>query len=275
VTDLAGPLAELPDPLIELSGVSAGYGGIIVLRDIDLTVSPGQLLVLLGPNGAGKSTLLKVLSGQLAPTAGHVHVGGFHVNDARAAELARIGLCLIPEGRGVFPNLTVRDNLRVFTHAGLSLEEIEERSYARFPRLKDRRSQQAGTLSGGEQQMLALSRGLATDPAILLLDELSMGLAPVIVRELFEMVTQVAASGVTVIVVEQFAKLAVPIADRVGIMSGGHLVWEGAPADVDAALAGAYLGAQPLDAIIDPVPSRSTSTAKARRRKPLKAASSG
>lgn len=274
MTDLAGHLGELPDPLIELSGVSAGYGRIIVLRDIDLTVSPGQLLVLLGPNGAGKSTLLKVLSGQLPPATGHVHVGGYHVNDARAAELARIGLCLIPEGRGVFPNLSVRDNLRVFTHAGLSLEEIEDRSYARFPRLKDRCNQQAGTLSGGEQQMLALSRGLATDPAILLLDELSMGLAPRIVAELFEMVVDVAASGVTVVVVEQFAKLAVPIADRVGIMSGGRLAWEGDPADVADALAGAYLGAAPLEAIVDATPSGSGTKATARRRKPLKAASS-
>lgn len=265
MTGLAGALAALPDPLIELSGVSAGYGSIIVLRDIDLTVSPGQLLVLLGPNGAGKSTLLKVLSGQLPPASGHVHVGGYHVNDARAAELARIGLCLIPEGRGVFPNLTVRDNLRVFTHAGLSLDEIEERSYARFPRLKDRCHQQAGTLSGGEQQMLALSRGLATDPAILLLDELSMGLAPRIVAELFEMVVDVAASGVTVVVVEQFAKLAVPIADRVGIMSSGHLVWEGQPSDVADALAGAYLGTAALEAVVDAKPTRG-------RRKPLKAA---
>lgn len=232
----------LPDPLIELRGVSAGYGKIVVLRDVDLEISPGQLFVLLGPNGAGKSTLLKVLSGQLPPAAGHVHVGGYHVNEARAAELARIGLCLIPEGRGVFPNLTVRDNLRVFTHAGPTLDELEERSYARFPRLKERRNQAAGTLSGGEQQMLALARGMATDPAILLLDELSMGLAPRIVAELYDMITEVAASGVTVVVVEQFAKLAVPIADRVGIMSCGRLVWKGDPSEADEALAEAYLG---------------------------------
>ena len=273
MSDLDPSFVEVPDPLIELTGVSAGYGRIIVLRDIDLAVAPGQLLVLLGPNGAGKSTLLKVLSGQLVPASGHVHVGGYHVNDARAAELARIGLCLIPEGRGVFPNLTVRDNLRVFTHAGISLDEIEERSFARFPRLKERRHQQAGTLSGGEQQMLALSRGLATDPAILLLDELSMGLAPIVVAELFEIVADVAASGVTVVVVEQFAKLAVPIADRVGIMSGGRLRWEGDPSEAEAALAGAYLGTAPLQSVVDDGASSNPKGAP-KRRKPLKASAS-
>jgi branched-chain amino acid transport system ATP-binding protein len=245
VTDLGAP-GDLPDPLIELRGVSAGYGRIVVLRDVDLSVSPGQLLVILGPNGAGKSTLLKVLSGQLTPVSGHVHVGGYHVNDARAAELARIGVCLVPEGRGVFPNLTVRDNLRVFTHAGVSLTELEERSYARFPRLAECRHRAAGTLSGGEQQMLALSRGLATDPAILMLDELSMGLAPLIVAELYEMVEEVARSGVAVIVVEQFARLALPIADRVAIVSGGRLRWEGAPSDADGALEEHYLGGDGL-----------------------------
>lgn len=241
------PAGALPDPLVELSGVSAGYGRITVLRDVDLTVSPGQLLVVLGPNGAGKSTLLKVLSGQLTPTSGHVHVGGYHVNGARAADLARIGVCLVPEGRGVFPNLTVRDNLRVFTHAGRSLEELEARAYERFPRLEDRRHQAAGTLSGGEQQMLALSRGLATDPAILMLDELSMGLAPRIVAELFAMVVDVAASGVSVVVVEQFARLAVPIADRVAILAGGRVRWEGDPAHVDDALAEHYFGGDGID----------------------------
>jgi branched-chain amino acid transport system ATP-binding protein len=233
---------DLPDPLIDVVGVTAGYQGIVAIRDVDLRVSPGKIVGLLGPNGAGKTTLLKVLSGQLVPTRGHVHIGGVHINGASAADLARVGVCAIPEGRGIFPNLSVRDNLLVFSHAGVRLSDLESSTYERFPRLADRRNQLAGTLSGGEQQMLALSRGLATDPAILLIDELSMGLAPKIVGELYEIVAAVAASGVTVVVVEQFATLVLPIADTVALMNAGRIRWSGAPSDVDDVLAESYLG---------------------------------
>jgi branched-chain amino acid transport system ATP-binding protein len=198
---------------------------------------------VLGPNGAGKTTLLKVLSGQVTPSAGHVHVGGVHVNGVGAAELARVGICAVPEGRGIFPHLTVRDNLLVFSHGGASFADIEERTYVRFPRLADRRNQVATTLSGGEQQMLALSRGLATDPAILLVDELSMGLAPTVRADLYSIIAEVAASGVTIVVVEQFATLVLPVADDIVVMRHGSIAWRGAPSDADEVLAETYLGA--------------------------------
>jgi branched-chain amino acid transport system ATP-binding protein len=180
------------DPVLELIDVRAGYGRIEVLLGVDLVVPAGSVVALLGPNGAGKTTTLKVVSGQIVPNAGCVHVTGRHVNGVDPDALARIGVCTIPEGRGVFPNLTVRENLEMATFRGPSLAEVEETAFSRFPRLAQKRSQLAGTMSGGEQQMLALSRALATNPALLLLDELSMGLAPIIVSELYDAVGQVA-----------------------------------------------------------------------------------
>src|SRR5262249_30324705 len=150
---------------------------------------------LVGPNGAGKSTLLRVIAGQMAPTAGHVHLAGRHVNGVSPPQLARLGVALLPEGKAIFPNLTVAENLRVFTNTGASLERVEEIASTRFPRLTERRSQLAGTLSGGEQQMLAMTRALAADPVLLLLDEMSMGLAPRIVADLYRVVTDLAAGG--------------------------------------------------------------------------------
>ena len=184
------PVTDVETPLLELRGIKAAYGRIEVVHGVDLVVPAGKVLAILGPNGAGKSTTLKVACGLMAPTAGDLFVAGRRVNGARPDELARAGLCLVPEGKGIFPNLTVRENLRMCTFTGRSLHEIEEIAFARFPRLAERRSQLAGTLSGGEQQMLAMTRGLATDPALLLLDELSMGLAPIIIEELYEVVAQ-------------------------------------------------------------------------------------
>jgi branched-chain amino acid transport system ATP-binding protein len=240
------PEAARPDldvPVIELRGIRAGYGGIEALHGIDLAVPGGQLLAVLGPNGAGKTTMLKVMSGMLRATAGTLLIEGHDVTRSSADRLARAGLCLIPEGRGVFPNLTVRENILMDTFAapGLGLGELEDVAYARFPRLAERRQQVAGTLSGGEQQMLALARALTTDPAVILLDELSMGLAPTIVAELFEVVRGVVAGGVTTIVVEQFAGV-VAFADRVAVMTQGRIRAIGDPADVSDQLATAYLG---------------------------------
>ena len=202
--------------MIDLMDVHAGYGRIEVLRGVSLNVPRGTVTALLGPNGAGKSTLVKVLSGQLRATSGHVHLGGVHVNDAAPDQLARAGLCTVPEGRAIFPNLTVAENLRL-------MRGDAEVVYARFPKLKARHRQLAGSMSGGEQQMLAFSRALITDPAVLVIDELSMGLAPVIVAELYEVVKELAESGVTMLIVEQFAETASAVADQVVVMTHGEI----------------------------------------------------
>lgn len=230
-------------PILELRAVHAGYGTIEVLHGIDLRVGAGEVVALLGPNGAGKSTTIKVISGLLKPTSGHVMVAGRDVTGAPAHALARVGVCTIPEGRGVFPNLTVRENLLMATYTGRRLGEIEESTYGRFPRLSERRHQVAGTLSGGEQQMLSLARALASDPAILLLDELSMGLAPIVVAELYEQVAGIAAHGVSVLVVEQFARTVLGIADHAVVVAQGRVRAAGRAADIgEDILAGAYLG---------------------------------
>jgi branched-chain amino acid transport system ATP-binding protein len=229
-------------PPLDLVGVRAAYGGIEVLHGVDLAVPAGSVVALLGANGAGKSTLVKVAAGLLRPTAGAVRVAGTDVTGAPSHDLARIGVCTIPEGRGVFPNLTVRENLWMATQVRGTLAEVEEAAYARFPRLGERRAQLAGTLSGGEQQMLALSRALVTDPAVLLLDELSMGLAPIVVQRLYETVAQVAAEGISILVVEQFAQAVLGIADRAAIMVNGEVTRTGSPADLASELSSAYLG---------------------------------
>jgi branched-chain amino acid transport system ATP-binding protein len=230
------------DLALELRDVRAAYGSIEVLRGVDLAVPFGGIVALLGPNGGGKSTTLRVIAGQLPIAGGDVFVAGRRVNGAPPDELARRGVCLVPEGKGIFPNLSVRENLWMATHTGTPLREIEEIAYGRFPRLGASRRRLAGTLSGGEQQMLAMSRGLATDPALLLLDELSMGLAPIVVEQLYEIVAQVATEGVSILVVEQFARAVSGIVDRVGIMLRGRITEFGTPAEIESALSIAYLG---------------------------------
>jgi branched-chain amino acid transport system ATP-binding protein len=230
-------------PALELIDVRAGYGKIEALHGISFVVPPATVCALLGPNGAGKTTTLAVASGRVVPTAGCVHVGGRHVNGAAPEVLARAGVCSIPEGRGVFANLTVRDNLKVWTHsANRPLGDVEDAVYQRFPRLKERRSQLAGRLSGGEQQMLAISRAIVAEAGLLLLDELSMGLAPKVVSELYELVGQLAQDGMSVLLVEQFARTALRVADYVAVMSSGTIRTIGEPADVEDGLAAAYLG---------------------------------
>jgi branched-chain amino acid transport system ATP-binding protein len=230
-------------PALELLDVHAGYGRIEVLHGVSFAVPAGTVFALLGPNGAGKSTTLQVIAGKIRPMSGCVHVAGSHVNGAAPEKLTRAGICRIPEGRGIFPNLTVVENLRIWTYAAeLSTREVEERVFARFPRLGERRKQLAGTLSGGEQQMLAMSRAFVSEPSILLLDEISMGLAPLIVTELYELVTQLAAEGMTVLLVEQFARTALAVADFAAIMTQGAISMVGEPADVEAFVGEAYLG---------------------------------
>ena len=234
------PMAEAP--VLELRRVHAAYGQIEVLHGVDLAVQTGSVLALLGPNGAGKSTTLRVASGQMEPTRGCFHLLGRHANGMRPDALARAGLCTLPEGRGVFPNLTVTENLRLMTYAGPSRAHVEQQAFGRFPRLAERRHQVAGTLSGGEQQMLAMARTLSVEPAVLLLDEISMGLAPMIVAELYELVAQIAADGVAVILAEQFAATALGVATDVAVMVQGRIVAAGKPGDLPDDLADAYLG---------------------------------
>jgi branched-chain amino acid transport system ATP-binding protein len=229
-------------PLLELIDLKAAYGRIAVLHGVNLVVPEGSVVALLGPNGGGKTTTLKVASGQHPATSGCVHIGGRHVNGVSPDALARIGVCTIPEGRGIFPNLTVRENLRMVTYAGVGMGEVEEIAYERFPRLKERVNQTAGTMSGGEQQMLAMARGLAVNPALLLLDELSMGLAPIIVEELYEIVGQIAKEGISILVVEQFARTVLGVADYAYIMLHGRIAAVGQPADLEEELSAAYLG---------------------------------
>ena len=232
----------LAPPVLELRGIRARYGRIEVLHGIDLVVPAGSVTAVLGPNGAGKTTMLRVVAGLHRPSAGDVLVTGRRLNGARPDDLARAGLVLIPEGRGVFPSLTVRENLRVATHAGRSLADVEAAAYGRFPQLADRHSQVAGTLSGGEQQMLALARGVASEPAVLLLDELSMGLAPKIVSGLYEQVAEIAAGGTSVVVVEQFARVAMRVAETAAVIVGGKVAAAGTPAELEGRLEEVYLG---------------------------------
>ncbi len=228
--------------LLSLRGVRAAYGPLEVLHGVDLDVPSGTVVAVLGPNGAGKSTLLNVVAGLHPPTGGSVTLAGRRVDGASADALARAGLCLIPEGRGIFPNLTVHEHLRMVTHSRRDLAEVEEETFARFPRLADRRDQVAGTLSGGEQQMLALARGLATRPGLLMLDELSMGLAPMIVEQLYEQVAALAATGISIVVVEQFARTVLGVADLAAVMVHGRVGLAGPPADIEAHLGELYLG---------------------------------
>lgn len=232
-------------PILALEQMRSGYGTIEILQGVDLTVGRGEVVAILGPNGAGKTTTIRTVSGQIRPMSGKLHCDGKDVTGKSAGDLARNGLCTIPEGRGVFPNLTVRDNLWMSTFSGSKLAEVEERAYARFPRLGERRLQLAGTMSGGEQQMLALARGLTSNPKVLLLDELSMGLAPLIVSSLYEQVAAIAADGVSILVVEQFAKTVLGVADRAVLMTHGTVRWTGSTSELEGRdLAELYFGAE-------------------------------
>ncbi|MGY1899639.1 ABC transporter ATP-binding protein [Nocardia gipuzkoensis] len=232
-----------PTELLALREVRAAYDAITVLHGVDLNVAVGQVVALLGPNGAGKTTALKVIAGIHPVASGRLVLGGRDVTGADPRDLARAGVCLIPEGRGVFPNLSVRDNLLMMTFTGRSREEIEEIAFSRFPILGKRAGQIAGTMSGGEQQMLALARGLATNPAVLLLDELSMGLAPLVVGKLYDEVAEIARQGVAVLLVEQFAAAVLDIADHAAVLVRGRVVRQGHPASgIRNELAALYLG---------------------------------
>ena len=229
-------------PILELRDIRAGYGPIEVVHGVSLEIPVGSVVALLGPNGGGKTTLLNVCAGLLTPMAGEVHYGGELVTTVSPDGRARRGICTVPEGRGIFPNLTVRENLLMATQVGAPMNHIEDVAFAQFPNLSPKRKQLAGTLSGGEQQMLALARAFATEPKLLLLDELSMGLAPIVVGELYDKVRELASGGLSILLVEQFARTALPIADSAAVVLQGVIAHRGSPAEMEEALSSSYLG---------------------------------
>ncbi len=229
--------------VLSVSGVEAGYGRTTVLRDVELTVAAGRIAALLGPNGAGKTTLLRTIAGLTPTRAGAVVVDGVDVTGRSPHHRVRSGICLIPEGRGVFRRLTVKENLLLHVapwDRGVSIEAAIDA----FPDLGKRLGQVAGTMSGGQQQMLALSRCFITRPRIVLLDEVSMGLAPQMIEVIFEALTRLASEGIALLLVEQYVARAMELADDVHLMNSGTLTFSGRPTDLDArdVLAG-YLGA--------------------------------
>ena len=212
--------------LLEVKGLRISYGGINAVKGIDLRVEQGELVALIGANGAGKTTTLKAICGLLQPAAGSIHYHGADVTGAPSFTLVEQGLALVPEGRGVFGRLTVEENLEMGAYIRRDRAAIKRdiaHSYELFPRLQERRRQTAGTLSGGEQQMLAIARALMSQPKLLLLDEPSMGLAPLMVQRIFDTVRRVAAEGVTVLLVEQNAKLALELSNRGYVMESGSI----------------------------------------------------
>jgi branched-chain amino acid transport system ATP-binding protein len=231
--------------LLEVSALEVRYGGIQAVKGVDFAVDRGELVCLIGANGAGKSSTLRAVSGLLRAAAGRVRYDGHELAATPAFERARQGLALVPEGRGIFAQLTVDENLSMGAYARRDdAEPVRERVFVLFPRLKERRSQIAGTLSGGEQQMLAIGRALMSGPKMLLLDEPSMGLAPLAVRRIFEVIREINAAGVAVLLVEQNARAALAVASRAYVMEGGRICLAGQAAALldDPKVRAAYLG---------------------------------
>ena len=229
---------------LELSHITAGYGETVALRDVSLVVPSGRAVALLGPNGAGKTTLLSVASGLLRPRTGSVRADGSDVTHLPPEQRNGRGLCHVTEGRSIFPGLTVRDNLRLFARPGEENVGLD-RAVEAFPRLGERMSQIAGTMSGGEQQMLALGRAYISHPAVILLDEVSMGLAPIVVDEIFEFLGRLAEEGTGLLIVEQYVGKALQLADYVYLLARGRIVLAGQPGELEGTdLFARYLGAE-------------------------------
>jgi branched-chain amino acid transport system ATP-binding protein len=234
-------------PLLDVRGLQVGYGGIHAVKGIDFHIAPGELVALIGSNGAGKTTTLKSLAGLIAPAAGQIHYDGKSLANIPSHRRVALGMALVPEGRGVFARLSVAENLLMGAYSRTDRYEIEEdlaRMYALFPRLVERRDQLAGTLSGGEQQMLAMARALMSRPRLLMLDEPSMGLAPLMVKKIFETIQEVASQGMSILLVEQNARLALQVASRGYVMEGGSITLSGASSELlgSDAVQRAYLG---------------------------------
>jgi len=234
-------------PLLALEGLKVAYGGIQAVKGIDLVVGQGELVCLIGGNGAGKTTTLKGITGLQPVSGGRVTYAGEDITGAPAFQLVRKGLAMVPEGRGVFGALTIEENLAMGAYTRNDRPGVRadiERVYALFPRLQERRRQTAGTLSGGEQQMLAMGRAMMSRPKMLLLDEPSMGLAPLMVQKVFETIVTVSGEGVTILLIEQNAKLALEVSRRGYVMESGQIILSGDSAKLlhDPAVRAAYLG---------------------------------
>lgn len=234
-------------PLLRLRGVEACYGRFVALQNISFVVPEGSVVALLGPNGAGKTTLLRTISGMLQPARGEIIFDGTPIHRLTDYAIARLGLAHIPEGRGIFPSLTVRENLLMAEYgATAGGAETLGRVFDLFPILEQRREQQAGTLSGGEQQMLSLARAVITRPRLLAVDELSLGLAPILVGQLFETVARIRDGGTSILLVEQYVRHALRLADIVVILHKGRIKFIGEPGELalDDRLVSSYLGGQ-------------------------------
>jgi branched-chain amino acid transport system ATP-binding protein len=233
---------------LDIKDLRVAYGKIEAIKGISITVNEGEIVSLIGANGAGKTTLLKTISGLLNPTSGSIDYGGESVLKHKAHKRVSLGISQAPEGRGIFPGMTVLENLELGKfHLKMKKDEIEEdlvRIYELFPRLKERTAQAAGTLSGGEQQMLSIGRALMAKPKVLLLDEPSMGLAPLMIQNIFNIITEINKSGVTILLVEQNAQQALQRSDRAYILETGNIVKEAKASDLlnDPAVREAYLG---------------------------------
>jgi branched-chain amino acid transport system ATP-binding protein len=233
---------------LRLDGVVAGYGRVEILHGVSLAVPEGAVVALLGPNGAGKTTTLRTISGTVPLTRGTIRLHGRSIGGRSASAIARLGVALIPEGRGIFPSLSVADNIEIAVRSAPETSEAQRRAgldrvVATFPRLGERLSQPAGTLSGGEQQMLALSRALVSRPRVLMMDEISMGLAPIVVDQLFDAVAALRAEGSTILLVEQYLTHALRLADICYVLAKGEVAFVGEPAELrDPVVVSGYLG---------------------------------
>ena len=233
--------------LLSIEKINVYYDNLRALHDVSFVVGEGEIVSLIGANGAGKSTILKAISGILTPRSGRILLGGRDLIGIPQHRIVRMGISLVPEGRGIFSNLTVKENLEMGAFIRESREEavrsIEE-VFALFPRLKERVSQPAGTLSGGEQQMLAIGRAVVAKPALVLMDEPSMGLAPLLVREIFRLIREINRTGTTILLVEQNAFMALSVANRAYVLEAGEIVLSGSAAELryDPKVRAAYLG---------------------------------
>jgi len=233
--------------LLTVDNLNVFYGAVQALRDVSFTVGRGEIVSLIGANGAGKSTTLRTLSGVVRPVSGSVFHDGKAIAGLPPHRIARLGIAHVPEGRGVFANMSVRENLEMGAYTRSSRKEVEEsfdRVFGLFPRLSERASQLAGTLSGGEQQMLAIGRGLVQRPDLLLLDEPSMGLSPLLVRDIFRLIQEINRTGTTILLVEQNAYMALSVADRAYVLETGEVTLSGKASELrkDPKVREAYLG---------------------------------